>query len=1348
MTGIHCDIYPLVNGDPSSLYMDLLHNFCGEDRLLANYVYASYLQQGVADQMDQIFGNERNKQGEHKAKDVFKMFDVGKIMAEQSDELTALKKAGTIDSDGKIITYDNPETALQKADTFNDSDLGKAWSATVYQRGDKFQIATEKRNSRTVEDKSIVKEQIKAWSTVDQAFTSSNLTLKEALAEHPILFNPINIKGMLEWVKSIKDARRFNINILNTASEKDFKVLLALNSNDTIVERLIRHFGDRDTAANSLYDYHHNNRPFSHAENLLMQGVSSVLLKMGNLDIDGLINQVNNESTAFRASSEDFLISDTIKSWGSNVNVNVVNDIHETGARIRNLSEAAIRAVKVLERKLLDAKNDKDVDKITDLQQKINRIMKLIEGKMYYGGTLELLQNVSDDVSNILTQLQTTTYGSNLDKIRELTKNYRAVTEIIEEYSDVIGAISEADSLIINENIGSNEIARLQSVATSLKKSLAQVEDLVNSSKVKLVTDIIIEYLGDRTINGMSIGSLVNMHLKDTWLLDKLFASTDSSNDLVSVVSTIIRRAQQSRNDIMLGFSDRIMQEEKKLRKAGIKNTDWMFEHIFYQTKDGEERDYYMIKSDRNYSEYHSEQAKHRAYAENYLKLTGYQLEAEMLDWEKANTEEVEVDKKNHRTERLPRADLYGATLQFNSKAEEDYYNNMMQIKAELETLLPDYARGIHNPVQLRMGYHSAISEAFRNPEYKNLSLRDSKLLRLFKLTGSHMADPFVWRENDELVDRRGNYHGAMKEVKDVDAKGHVKKRIPVFYKGRLKDQSMLEKNFAFALSKLAGTAVNFNAMQEIEDTVLFMQDFIRKKAVAQESSSGNPLIKTIRSGRNQIVKMVTRSSEDSAIAGQLSDIIDSNMYGMVRYKRNWYNKLITSLLGYSSETSLKLNSIGAGANAFMGKVQTVIEAVGGEFYNLNDWRKAEAHMFNVKSMGERMADVVNGTKLSLDTLLNHRFDVQQKLFENLSNRRYYRRVLSRALQTGHSIPLYEAGEYLIHQTNMKAILYHERALLNNKEVPLIKVFDKTAPVDGVCELIIKQGATRLDGSPITEEYLDSLRDIIKLLNQEQHGAMSTEDRGTARMYMLGKALLHFRQWMIKHFSRRFRGKKEDPLTRKLREGYYVTTSKMLIASTCGLIGANTLSKILSFNNEWAEKAKLGITDFVDEYSIKDTYKNRNKDSNAKMRLANLKKAIFEQLVLCLGFNMLLGTLKGDDDDKKKKGKRRKVKREWGEAQLLRLVDRMYVEIKGSTPMGLISEFKTLVNNPIPSVSTADKLLYPITNISDIGEKYESGRFKGRNKYIHNVTYLTAPYVKHLDQFINPEEHDQSLLSK
>lgn len=1290
MAANQCDIYPILsNGEPSSLYKDLLERL-DYNRALTNYIYAAYLQQGVAAQMDSAH-YVRNNQNEHSAEDVMKHLNVETLLRNSNDEYSARRSVGAIDNNGKTIVYTDGKLALDKADAFNDSNTGL--TASVYKSEGGYQIYVEKRDARTQVNTGIVKEQLKLWDTIKQALLLKNIDLDSLARLNPDIFNPINTPILLDWLNNIYNMQYQHLRYLST---NDLEILLTINGNNTAVQRLITRFGNLTSAAQNLYNYLNNSAQFSSTDVSRLDTASRVLTQLGGLNVPDLITQTDNESTAIKNSESSFLIQDTLDSFEKDLKKPLFED---TDKKISSLYDLAVKSALILKEQLDEAKSQKDAQRVLDLENKLTLIHHQIEGKSYYAGTLEMMQGLMQSLNSIRQTLSTPPTGTRLQRLQALVSVHVKIKEIEETYSDIIEAIANLDELAINENISNSDKRSLQQVAISARDALRTIVNIADSSKKDLAADVITEYLGDSVINGVSVQILINSKMKEIGWLDRLlYSATDNSDQLLAAIGTIIRKEQQERDKELQKISDRIQRATYKLEGAGITNTDWMYE------PDGH------IISDIDWEAY--EEAKEIAKNE-FIRLGyhGFSLEQEMLNWEEQNTEDRVVDTVNNRTERVPNGN-YRKSMPPLSLAQQEYYNTMMQIKGELGTMLPTYARDHYTPPQIRKKFFESMGEIDRN--YKK-----GKVKRVLKVIFERFKDMFFFREDEEFVDSTG-YFGETINNAQSTLKGTLKKSIPIFYRNTIKDQSMLSKNFSRAINLMASTAVNFKHMDKIEDTIIFMKDYTKGLGVTEEDSRGNPLINMSKKIGTIVGKRIFKVAESTNNGAFLEGLIDRELYGRTKIKRNVLSKFVLSLINYNSWSALTLNFKGALANDIIGEIQTFIEAMGGEFYGLKDWLEAERDVSNPVGMEERLKDIFQGTKTSLITLINERFNVQNKLFEDLKDKNFYLNAFSRAATSGDNTLLYGIGEYRIHQINLRAILKSEKVLLNGKKVSLEKVFDKTAPVDGVSELIIKPGATRLDGSPITEEYLDSIMNIVKLVNQEHHGAMNTEDRGLIHQYLIGKLLMTFRQWMVKHYKRRFGKAHKDPLTGLIREGFHRTTLNCALVLSCQFAGIRKLA------------IKTTSSDKVDKLINDYTWSKMTKG-----RKANVKKSIAEH-----GLSIILAILyiglkpAGDDDDDDNS---------WGNLFLLRMLERLLMEIWGGTPIGVWTEGLKLINKPIPTINTFNKLLYPLTGIGNIGTPIQKGRFKDDDKYLHYLWYEWLPFVKQIDLVINPKEDKTQL---
>ena len=130
--------------------------------------------------------------------------------------------------------------------------------------------------------------------------------------------------------------------------------------------------------------------------------------------------------------------------------------------------------------------------------------------------------------------------------------------------------------------------------------------------------------------------------------------------------------------------------------------------------------------------------------------LRGLELAEAMQEWEEINTEDRPVDLRDPsdgggRTERVPN-EQYRKPFPELTPAQQEYYNEMMQIKGELGSLLPDYAQKHYLPPQKRRSTIDALAKFHKHP---------IKAIKAIQDNGGNVKRAFV------VVDRQ---EGAIEE--------------------------------------------------------------------------------------------------------------------------------------------------------------------------------------------------------------------------------------------------------------------------------------------------------------------------------------------------------------------------------------------------------------------------------------------------------------------------------------------------------------------------------------------------------------------------------------------------------
>lgn len=1255
-----CELYPIIQGKPSKLYKDLLK--VTGNRPKANYIYAVYLQSGVAAQMDSL-GYSRNDQGEHKIADVEKHLDVMSFIRESTEGKVSevSRTIGATDFSGNPIDYTNAKDALDIAQRHNSSSKGTV--AVVYSKGDKFNIVVDVKNARTQLRSAQVEKQLQQWNILKQAINSIGIDIESADINKSV-YNATNARNAVQQMHNIQ------ITDNKYLDRKEIKDLLIFNESSTQVQRLKQMFGTLDNVAQKIYDSYRTGGVTS-SQKALIDSTLTNCKRYNGLDVNAVLNQIESVEQAI-GNTEEGKIEDTIKSLNKKYNLDF-NEVVLVGNNIRSLSQAASEAAVTLQRQLKKMKAEQGVTpETTRLEQSLHTLMKEINSNRYYMGILGFLNEASTQIQKMENILQNTPQsGSNLERASAMAKSLMQVKSITDGYKNILTSLSNIDNIISDERLSDTDKQVIKDQATRLVEFFNKHDKTLKELRLNTMTTIATEYLGDKLSNGMAVVNIVEMAEKDSTIYDYLYSIGRVSNPLIATMGNIIRDAQSSRDAKMNAISLRIRRAENKLRKAGFKS-DFMYEPNGY------------IISDIDWTAYNKAKAKFRRGLKGQGNR-GLSVEEAMKNWEDANTEDRVVDFDSGRTEKVPNATYRKAFPQL-TKEQKEYYTTMMQIKGELGTLLPNYAQRQFIPPQVRRSFIDAIQAA----------IKGGSLQGLIKAIRTKFKDLTTIREDDERYARNGIVNGEEYNVVSGALDNTPFRQIPIFYINKIEDQGELLKDFSSAIQHLAGTAINYEAMNNIKDTVEFMADFIKDQEVA--AGRDYKSLDMVEDTGIRVYKQLKAFASNSNTIGIVDGFIDKHIYGVNIKDTGKYHHLLRNLLAYTSVKSLAVNVKGAISNYLVGELQMLIEAGAMEFYNPIDYAWAHKKVFGDNTVGSvgRIMDFMTNNTNSKSVLLAQVFDPLNENFSEQQHQRYYRGPLRHLLGKDFTFIGYGAGEHLIHFVTMYAILHNTKVKINGKTKTLYDVFSVGNKVDGNSELIIDKNATYTNDEgqevPIDNAFLEKIRKRIRYTNQTMHGAMNEEDKGLIHQRMAGRFIMNLRQWMVEHYSRRFRGSHYDATLGENREGFYNTTSKFAYA----MIG-----DIFNFQKEsmlhWNEMNS--------------------------MQKANVRRALSELTVLsCL---LTLSFALGEPDEHKK---------EFWMRMWIYQTKRAITDVNGSTPWGIPMEMNTLINSPIAASNVVNSFIYPFAGIGDINETIESGKHKGENRYFRNIKKYLIPFYGQIEQ--------------
>lgn len=1288
----------------SKLYNDLKkHPALKGNRPLINYIYAQYLSNGEA-ALDAAGMTRRDSNGQHIMQDVYSFYDIANILntvANPSEVTKAKENAGAVDSSGNIIYYDNGIEALNKVKDFNDNN--KAFVARLVRDGDKYIIQVEERNALTHDQIVKAEEQLKLIETVKHTFNGVGIDIEKIILENPGLFNISDITNSVNYLKALQKTN------LGLISQKEIRFLLSTLPDTSIkLQRILTKWGDLDNASRVMYEHFRGVNTLSSGEEALVIATLDIARKFNGLNITKLQFDLERESLLNTASIAS-KISEVLKELKNKYKLDNKNTI-TLGKEIKSLQQAAANAAMLLDKRLKELEKKQGLTLETkQLQKAINTLLKEIDSNRYYQGMLVFLKETAQHITEVQTALSSIegTPGS-----QEYIANYASVLleakNIIKGYKPLIEQLKSAENFSREEGITSENLNNITDKASTLSTIITKLEKEVADNDKAVIMSILSDWMGwgDSLPNGKTIANLLGA-IDDVSMLEYLYSTCRSSNPLLAALGTIVREAQDKRNNYIIEYNNRISRATDKLKQAtGSLNTKWMY--------DSEGR----IINPYDWEKF-SEEYKKICKELKQADLKGFDFKMALQERIKNElTEEVVVDIKSGRTERMPIFRKDENPLDKLTDVQLEYYNEIMQIKGEFGTMMPNNAQNHFLPPQVRSN-----------------SLWDSKGWKdFFKRIGSNIAD--IFRITEEDIDMAGNLtfvdiEDEQAVVAESDYSDEPLKEIPVYHVRKLKDQSKLITDFSGALQIMGASAINYKCLSAIESSTLLISDYIQGQEVIERDSKGIAKIFKTQGVKTNLIKRIFKHLKSTNVATIAESYLERELYG-IKLKDNYPRiaKFVQSVLNYTRFRQLSTNVLGGTANLLTGEYQIILEAIGNEYFNLENYAWACAKLFgdNITQAPGKFMDFISNNTNELSTLIGNFFDPLNDSFQELGHKRY-NGVVRNIFTYDYDGLTYGIGENIIHQTVMYSMLHNEKIFINGEETYLFKAFEKGLKQDGTTELKIKDNVQLAerdsDGNLIPgrklenleDEYFANFRGRIRSANQECHGAMSQEDRGVISQRLVGRAAMQFRQWMVEAYSKRYREFHWDGSSKQFTEGWWHTVYKTLKNEEEEQLKffkriPHKLNKLKEEISQYEQQLQNNSLDDKTLQSLEQKLKF------AKRQQKNIKAAIAEISAVAL-LNIISVIMWMDDDEDNPFWR-----------FIMYCIKRLTWDATAISPFGVPTEAISIVSRPAASVSTLSGMTYPLLGLinGDVIEDFESGPHKGENKYLINTARLLPVY--------------------
>lgn len=1278
MLGDACTLFPIKNGEPSKLYKDL-YNLTKKDRPLTNLLYAISLQKDIL----KLFSkDDLNTQGEPKTKIYVEKLNINSILLEKAQIEKAAKELDAIDDSGDVIYYDDPNSIISDVMDFNKSH--DKLKAVIKYNAEGFYIDVDTINAENYNANSVLETRINIEEAIVDLFKDSglNTTLSDMSKK---LFNPINIYFAINSLKGLKKSTD-NINELLAS------LLVDLYESDPLMVRIKAQFGeDTAKAISQVSGYYYKDSvevtsmQEKQIKNMLSKINTSMKKIMRTAEIDTLIEEakekVGPEKTYMGTGSMS--VRDTLKELYKDYHIDQ-DSTNILGKRVKRMSEAAKQLLQIQIARL----NEERLKGFSSInERKLKKTQKEIDTGIYLKGIVDMLEDINKDIKTQEKLLDRKMNNlkkdpSNLTAINELSKLINDQLDLVATYEDVLQRLINNDFLE-NDDVISEEslLDSISDVATTLHDKIIRMKTNSRKKQVDVVKAFFRIYWGDEkelpdgTI--ITIDDVMEMANRDINFFDRfIYAANTTNNEQMNLIAEACKQAHERRDNILRKKLKEVRVATKKLHDSGSS-----FGFMFERDKDGYPS---KIVSDYDYKKFDEELAKYKDSIKNDPSIEEEEYDELISEWKHKHMESIEfkyVDSEGKNQTLELKVPVFKTSIPLKKRltsAQYDYWKTMMYMKAEMLSKIDAASNeDLFNVIEIGTDMTTALAESGGNPVVAYNTLKN-KIVGLFKE-----------REDDTEY---GNVLDA-NNVKSthVNARGEEIMTLPLFYTHEIKDRSRVSTDFSRSMIAYMASSIHYIEMNKILDALMLAKDYMLQKQVTKESG-GNILADTHKLAKDTYTAIATTAGINTSLKGLADDFYERIVYG--RLKKNeghiWGTKIridkaADTLTGYTSIAGLSVNILGAQANILVGKLQMLIESglgMGGEFFGVKDMMYADAKYFQL--LMPLLNEINSNNKSSFLGLLMEKFDVLDDFYERIKETGFYKNPISKIIGNGNLFFLYGIGEHLLHAQGMLAVLHNKKNNVLDKhgnEVSLLDALEVIKDETGNGELMIKDGYTKKNGEKLTEADLQKIKRKIAYVNKSMHGAFGTFEKGMIHKYAVGRLIMNFRQWMPAHYQRRFRGLHYDTDLGEYREGYYVSGYKFIKGCVQDLVKAKI---------QWVARYK----------------------ELSEMQKYNLRRAAAETIIMV----MLITAISLLGDEKDKKGN-------WAYRDLIYQLKRMQMETFASTPLsgyGFLDNIIKVLNSPAAALKTTERISH-LLKLTDIFSTIQDGKYKGENRYFHNL---------------------------
>ena len=981
--------------------------------------------------------------------------------------------------------------------------------------------------------------------------------------------------------------------------------------------------------------------------------------------------------------------------------------LYDLTSKTERLEKMVTEAEATLSKKLSILERSEDRETSSVLRDDINTIRIEISKQQYAQAAYSVMVAVGRELSRISNEIEEMGHIHNTTTSLPLIMSEAGLVHrlgvMIDAYTPLLESFADLDVLVRRGDIELDPAWAKQIVtdAESYLKAIRTKKKELGQMRFTVLKSLVSLYYGDMgnkpetftesdKLKFESVETILQQAKHDIALWDTtVFSAGRSRNPLLNVIHHIVVSQQAKRDNRINKLVMRLQDATAKLVAAGHKTSD------FYEyDAEGKPTGFFVSKYDsaefyRRFDAFHEELSKQE--------LNFHEFQEKEQAWISANAEEQELEygtpdeNGSRRKELLPKLEIYG-NPDFQKgwdQAMKDYYKTMMDIKADMDSLLPMQTESLFLAPQVRKSVTQAVEKDARTTT-RNILHR--------------MRDKFTIIEEDAAQ------FGETTDDPDEDRKSTITlgfnnkpvKNVPIYYTQRLKDLGDLSTDSAHAMANYITMAVNYSEMGKMAMAMKLMQDHVQSDAYeVLQDRGGKQLWDVFKSmGRVYAREYAKPGSDGAVVVKAITDYIDRQFFGdtfkdmgnikvPTTDKEVNGNKLFNAIMSYVSKARLGINALSGVANVMQGEAQLIAEAATGKHFGYADLAWAKSEYF--KMLPEYVTNFNAIDRHDKMYLLINQFNSSEEFFKDMRDKDFNANDLKRVLGRGNIYFFNTMGEHYLHTAGMLAMLKHEKVKLTvdgkTEEVSLYDALKEVHDENG-WHLELK-GEVEFPGrsKPFLRAFrftenqpakvnktdrdmlFEGLNIYVNRVNQGMFGGYSEAEKGNINRYWLGKLVMQFRQWM------------PDTYDKLYSRPYY--------DSILGSDGAGAVNLL------W-NRGFMGFVNDAKNVSIKYAW-NHNRLSDADKRTV---RVAYAQAVMSL---MLWALCKGiagwkDDDNRLRR-------------LALYAPMRTKMELLALLPSPeMLSSLTKIIQSPAAGLDMAETF----TDIFRLGAgRLESGRFKG-----------------------------------